>query len=346
MYSVVLIMMLLGGYFSQAQTVQFSQYYFSPLTVNPAMTGTQRHLFAGVTHRSQWRNLERPYNASMASLVLPLVSHGRRPRHIGGIGLAVNNETAGVGHTYRALGVQVAAAYNLAFDRKQVHRLSLGLQGGYHQRRLTAGSLQWGSQFDPEIGFNPDITPSLGTLRDKLGFPSFSTGAVYFFNPQRKFLLHRFSAFTGLAVANLNRPTNSFFSEAPSQEPMILRWHTGWEVPLTTSTRLLPHVLTVYSTDQQYHINLGAYLHYTVASLPQKNAADVQILTGAWYRWNDAWIVTGGVSYREYLLGVSYDFNTRPIAAQALTGGAFEISFAYRGIGKRSAFKKYSTPMI
>ena len=328
-----------------AQSAMFSQYYFSPINVNPALLGTSSHLKVGVQHRSQWRNLDNPHQASMLSVAKP-VTLPKATQPTGGIGLSLINESVGANRFYRSFGINLGAAYNLALDRKRTQQLSFGLLGGFTQRRLNLGQLRWGSQYDPSVGYNPEITPSVGLLNDQVSFATFSAGVVYYYNPSRELLLRRLSGFTGFSVSNLNRPYSSFYRTDQTREARVLRWHGGLEIPLSMSVKLLPQVLVAYRDAQQHHINTGAYLHYSLSPSARAEEESLRLLTGAWYRWNDSWVASAGMSYRNYLLAVSYDFNIQPVAVHAFRGGAFEVSLAYRWFTKNRTLRNFSTPMI
>jgi type IX secretion system PorP/SprF family membrane protein len=258
----------------------------------------------------------------------------------------VVNETVGTDRFYRATGINLGAAYNLSLNQRQTRLLSFGLQGGFTQRRLYLDRLQWGSQYDPAVGYNPEISPSIETLNDRVGFATFTAGLTYHYNPSRELLLRRVSGFSGLAVANLNRPYSSFRQTDRSQEELLVRWHSGLEFPVSPSVRLLPQLLVAYRDAQQYHVNVGTYVHYAFSPPYQATDQHLQLLAGAWYRWNDSWVTSAGLSYQNYLLAVSYDFNTQPVAVGAFRGGAFEVSLAYRWFGKKVRLRNFSTPMI
>lgn len=300
---------------------------------------------AGVQHRSQWRNLEHPHRASKLSVANPV----RLPKALyqtGGVGLSLVDESVGDHRYYRSWNVQLGAAYNVRMDRKQNHQLSFGLQGGFSQRTINTSQLRWGSQYDPMIGYNPEIAPSIASFNDKVSFANFAAGLIYFYNPSRELLLHRISGFTGFSVANLNRPYSSFNQTDKTREALTLRWHSGLEVPLSGSVKLLPQMLVAYRNAQQYHINVGTYVHYSLAQSSLPDERELQLLAGAWYRWNDSWVASAGVSHRNYLLAVSYDFNTQPVAVNAFRGGAFEVSLAYRWFNKKHSRRNFATPMI
>ena len=344
-YPLLTLAYLLSAGAASAQSAMFSQYYFSPMNISPAMLGSPSDLTVGLQHRTQWRNLDNPYLASMLSVVKPVATPGAPQRQRGGIGLSVVNESTGATRLYQSLGVHLGAAYNLDLDQAHTHRFSLGLQGGFTQRRLNTNQLRWGSQYDPIVGYSAEIAPSPGSLNDRVGFASFAAGIVYYYNPTRELLLRRVSGFAGLAVSNINRPFGSF-NDGGAREARILKGHGGIEIPLSPSVRLLPQVLVAYRSTQRYHANVGSYVHYRLSQSPLPSEEALQLMAGAWYRWDDSWVASAGFSYRRYRLAVSYDFNTQPVAVDAFGGGAFEVSLAYRWLNRQIKFRNFSTPMI
>ena len=328
-----------------AQSAMFSQYYFSPMNVNPALLGTQPHATIGAQHRSQWRNLERPYQASMFSVVKP-VTLPTAAQQTGGIGVTLVNESVGTNRLYRSLEANLGAAYNLSLDRERTRLLSFGLQGGFTQRRLNPGQLRWGSQYDPTVGYDPNRISSVGVLNERVSFASFSAGLVYYYNPSQELLLRRVSGFAGLSVSNLNRPYTSFSPVDRARASRTLRGHAGLTFPLSPTVKVLPQALVVYRDAQQSHVNVGSYVHYLLSPSRQPKEKSLELLAGAWYRWSDSWVASAGLSYHRYLLAVSYDFNTQPVATHAFRGGAFEVSLAYRWFTKQRMLRNFSTPMI
>src|SRR3978361_701326 len=62
----VLVFLFLTAYSAFAQDPQLSQYYNSPLTLNPALAGTGIDTRVGVNYRLQWPSLGSPYSTFSA----------------------------------------------------------------------------------------------------------------------------------------------------------------------------------------------------------------------------------------------------------------------------------------
>src|ERR1035437_9240949 len=75
-YAILLFAICTG--FTYAQDIHFSQYYASPLTLNPALTGLVNGVFrASLNYRNQWFNIPTqntiaPYQTYQASFDMPL----------------------------------------------------------------------------------------------------------------------------------------------------------------------------------------------------------------------------------------------------------------------------------
>jgi type IX secretion system PorP/SprF family membrane protein len=331
-----------------AQSLIFSQYYFSPSNLNPALVGLEKDLFFGVNHRSQWRDLRVPYNASLFTFTYPFYVAKPKLYHAGGIALSVSQETAGSNQLYRSVRGQLSAAYNLRLDYENRNILAFGLQGGLVRNSIDDSHLQWGSQFNELVGFDPGISPSLGQLNERISYPAFSTGIAW--HHRAKEVLYpgnnkrKYSGFIGLSVANLNRPNTAHFSAYTSKAPSIYTAHGGVEHQVR-NIQLSYQALWI-KAGNAYHINLGAYITYALNNSRHPNFSSLSLLLGSWYRVQDAFVLSMGLQAKKFSTVVSYDFNKKVNAADnTLSGGAYEVSVSYRIPGKINN-KQYGIPLM
>ena len=106
---------------ASAQDPMFSQFYSAPLYLNPAMAGAETNMIVGVNYRTQWTNLQFPYQTGQVSFTYPLITNASTRKHIGGIGGSVFNEMAGQNHNFKTYGILLGGAYNLQFDKWRKH---------------------------------------------------------------------------------------------------------------------------------------------------------------------------------------------------------------------------------
>ncbi|WP_353196072.1 type IX secretion system membrane protein PorP/SprF [Parapedobacter defluvii] len=112
------------------QNIQFTQYVFNSMSVNPAYAGYKEELFAQLGLRSQWVDLEGAPQTGVLSVDGLFDLYGAR-RHGGGLQIMADQ-----------LGPQTATsaylnyAFRLRLDREDTQRLSFGVGAGVTQYSL------------------------------------------------------------------------------------------------------------------------------------------------------------------------------------------------------------------
>lgn len=126
------------------QQIQFSQYVFNPLTVNPAYAGYRGDVYVSSIFRRQWVNIPgAPESAALS---------------VDGVRLK-NNESVGWGFQLLAdkLGPQNATsfygnyAYRIQLDHEDTKRLCLGIGFGATQYRVDGNALKYVDENDQAI---------------------------------------------------------------------------------------------------------------------------------------------------------------------------------------------------
>ncbi|WDF67708.1 type IX secretion system membrane protein PorP/SprF [Sphingobacterium oryzagri] len=158
--------LLLGLHSSAQQSIQFTQYIFNSISVNPAYTGYKEEWFAQTGLRSQWTGWQgapRTGTISVDGVLDPI-----NKRH--GVGLQLSNDRLGA---QDATSIYANYALRLQLDNDDTQRLALGVAVGVTQYGLDGNKLQEIDPGDVAIpngkisSWNPDI---------RLG--------VYYYNPK------------------------------------------------------------------------------------------------------------------------------------------------------------------
>ena len=79
----VKLVVMLGLIFSNfvySQDPHFSQYYETPLQINPAMTGVNGDLRVLANYRDQWRSVSKPFTTYAFSIEAKMKSSRWKPR--------------------------------------------------------------------------------------------------------------------------------------------------------------------------------------------------------------------------------------------------------------------------
>lgn len=182
--SLYLLLCLLWQVDIKAQDPHFSQYFTSPMTINPALTGKEVSDWrAGLNTRSQWwGGAVKPYYTMTASLEksIPL---GSNEQHYWGLGAMVVSDQSNGGllkNNYFSL----SAAYHLGLDGEGKHLLGAGLTGTYANRVLDPGKFQFQSQLG-SMGFQRDIPSNDPVNVAKNQYFDVSAGLHYSYNGDR-----------------------------------------------------------------------------------------------------------------------------------------------------------------
>lgn len=120
------------------QRVQFTQYMYDGLVLNPAYAGADEALSLTFITRDQWSGLKGAPNSQT------LTGHTLFKKKNVGVGLTINNEQIGV---HRNLNVSTSYAYHLNLDETSF--LSFGLQAGINNLRSDYGSILGEAGNDP-----------------------------------------------------------------------------------------------------------------------------------------------------------------------------------------------------
>lgn len=219
--SVVLLFLLLSaGRLAAQQNIQFSQYVFNSLSVNPAYAGYKEEWFAQLALRSQWMGVEGAPKTGVISIDGILDPRDRKM----GLGFQVTSDKIG---PQFATSVTANYAYRLQLDGDDTKRLSFGIGAGVVQYNLNGNVLnttEGGDQalaLDKESRLKPDL---------RLG--------IYY---NSNFLYLGFSlldAFSGSQVSITS--TSSSFNIARSRHAYFM---AGGLVNLSPEMRLRPSML-------------------------------------------------------------------------------------------------------
>ncbi len=316
-----------------AQDTQLTQFYASPLTLNPALTGAFEGKYrVGAAYRDQWRKVvENP---------IKTFSVGGDFRFKGplksikddavGLGLVFFNDKTGV-IDFSTTQIAVSLAYHKALDNRDRQFLSLGVQGGLTQRNVNYEALNFHDEFNGSDGY------TLGTGEElppnNFSYADYNVGLNYTAKFGRS---GRF--FAGGAMHHFNRPRAVFIegSNAEKNDRLFVRYsgQVSAYIPFKRNNRaaIAPRVL--FAT-QGPHLQVNAGTNFRFA-MGQYGSSAVHI--GGWARpvrskdgfALDAVVALLGFEINNVLFGLSYDLNLNALAVNQRQG-AFEITIAYLG---------------
>ena len=319
-----------------AQDIHFSQFYMSPLNLNPALTGVLNcKTRMVVNYRNQWSPalVSNAYNTYSASYDQK-VAVGRTDYF--GIGGTLWGDVAGESRFGTTQGrLSMSYAKRMGGYRQSAKYLVIGADAAVTQRRIKDNELRWPTQHDGNGGWNSTIDPNEPFLdSNNLDFLFADLGAgILFFNVMDK----RNNYYVGLAMSHLNQANISFYQSVVSLYSK-LTVHAGGQFELKPKISILPGVVAFFQGEQR-EINLGTSLRFAMGASRTQNQS-WQI--GGWYRigtkdtgglHSDALILSTRFNSGQFGIGFSYDSTVSKFSQAANFNGAFEFSLSYEICG-------------
>jgi type IX secretion system PorP/SprF family membrane protein len=317
-------MMLAGS--AIAQDVHFTQYFTSPLTLNPAMTGlVAEDLRFAANYRTQWSAVSsNPYVTGSASYDMAMLKGKLPAGDAMGIGLMVQYDKSGTGGlTNTTAGLSLA--YHKAFGYDRLQHLSIGIQAYYVSKTLDFKKLTFEDEFNYPTGtFNPGTTHE-NFPKTSIGYSDINGGLMYSGR-----VADHVTAYIGYSYYHLTQPVETFLSDNHT----IHSRHTGYlggSFEMNENTVLYTSAL-YQSQASATEFLVGAAVGFVLnPGHDQEYARNTIFYLGGWYRYGDAIAPYIGIEWSKMRLGVSYDVNVSSFTPATGGAGAYEISLIYFG---------------
>jgi type IX secretion system PorP/SprF family membrane protein len=334
--NLLLALSLLSCSLLQAQDIHFSQFYLSPLNLNPAMTGVMNCNIRLVgNYRNQWASVLKNNAYSTYSFSYDQKIPVGRYDYFG-VGGTFWGDRAGEAEFATTTG-KISGSYSkrMGGGRKDAHYLVVGAEAGLAQRSIDFLKLRWGTQHDGQGGFCPTC-PTFEENnfdQDNFLFADLAAGLLWFsvFDANN-------NLYVGGAYHHLNRANQSFNSDVKEYLYSKFTFHAGGEFEVSPRLGLVPGVVGMLQGPSM-QINAGTSLKFNLNN-PRTNTGNHQAFQlGAWARvankfesgvLTDAVILSTRFDYNQFSLGFSYDVNISALRPASSNNGAFEFALIYK----------------
>lgn len=323
LYLFVTAILLLNA--ATAQDPNFSQFFVSPLTLNPALTGKFNGDFriAG-NYRDQWPAISKAFITSTASFDLPVLRNRISELDTWGVGvMAMTDKTAnGILSTNM---IAITTAYHKGLDEDGLHQIGLGFQGTYNTKRLDGTKLHFENELDDLGGWTRASGETVDGREFNLNYFDLSVGALYNGSTDgyNNFYL-------GVSGYHLNKPKESFGGDVTYTLNPRVTAHAGGAIPLDEESTKTIYLSALYSRQAGATNVVGGGAVGLTMNEDQDNPTT--FYAGLWSRFNnvnDALIPYLGLEFGGFRLGASYDVNISSLKTASQSRGGIEISLIY-----------------
>jgi type IX secretion system PorP/SprF family membrane protein len=319
----------LSAYKTQAQDTHFSQFYFSPLTMNPALAGAFNGNVRLITnYRDQWQSVTTPYKTFAFSCDMGMF---KKKVSSGFLGAGISFLSDKAGDSELGLNqANLSLAYHVQVSG--YNSLSAGIQCGYAQRNINFEKLTWDNQFDGS-SYNSALPSNENTMSNNLSYLDLGAGLQWTYAKGEMYSTANTQLYmnAGISVFHLNQPNISFNSTSKDNLPLKLVMHSAFQIGIKNSRiSLAPSFLFMQQGSLQ-NIVVGTLIRYKLIEESKytgfiKGAA---ISFGGHYRTGDAFIPSVQLEIAQYAIGISYDINTSNLKNASYGKGGIEFSLRF-----------------
>ncbi|CAF3758510.1 unnamed protein product [Rotaria sp. Silwood1] len=304
---------------AKAQDPHFSQFFASPLTLNPAFTGkfNGNYRVAG-NYRNQWPEINNAFVTGTASIDFHLFENRMKSGDMFGAGfmfLTDNSANSAVKMNYGSGSL----AFHKTMDEDANKQFSIGLQGTYSNFLINTSKLVFEDQLTT-LGFTGQSKELIAGQTLQTSYFDANAGLLFTsFNPE-----NNSNYYLGLSMYHVNKPTINLSGTNFSLNPRYTL-HAGGFYAFSDAVGL--HLSGLHSSQGGTTETVVGGAFQLTASTDATNP--IYVYAGSWLRLNDALIPYIGLEYSNTRLGVSYDVNTSSLKTASVSKGGIEVSLIF-----------------
>lgn len=324
---------------TMAQDKHFTQFYASPQTLNPALTGAYNGKYRiGMNYRDQWRAvLDEPIStyAFSGDLKYELDYNASSQKDFFALGVLFFSDRVAK-YDLNTNQVALTLAYQKALSKQYNQYLSIGYQIGVSQKNINYEDIFFEDQFNNIDGYTLNTSETLPS--NNFGYADMGLGLNYSLQPTDHVQISM-----GGSLYHFNSVNVSFWKKSDDASPGLVKkdiqhikyaFQAASTIQLKPKIRLSPRVL-FSAQGGHWESNLGANVRFAFNSFTPSG-----FYLGSWIRpvrfedgaGIDALVLFTGIDYDSFLFGLSYDANFTDLVQDQKGIGAFEFSVTFLGL--------------
>lgn len=303
----------------QAQDPHFSQFFASPLSLNPALTGRfDGTLRVAGNYRNQWPTIDNAFKTYTASVDFAILQNQVRELDRWAVGIMALGDQQADGvlkNTYYGL----STAYHIGLDQDGYHQVAVGFQGTYAQKRLNTANLKFEDQLRSD-GFSGITSEIFNPANVNINYFDLNAGIMF-----SGVTSGDISYYAGGSIYHINKPSESFIGADYSLQQRYTG-HVGAYFPVGVNSVF--HATALYQSQAgASETVIGGAFGFNANPTDEYNPTN--LYAGSWYRFGDALIPYLGLEFGSFRFGASYDVNISNLKSVSQSRGGFEVSLIY-----------------
>jgi type IX secretion system PorP/SprF family membrane protein len=319
-----MILAIFSGIKLYAQDPHFSQYFASPMTLSPALTGR------GVTdwrlssvYRTQWwMSYGVPFTTTTVSVEKNMTA-GRDNKNNLGFGISMLSDASN-GGLLKNNYFSFAGAYHVAFDEEGKTMLSGGIMATYANRLLDPNRFEFQDQYG-SMGFQRSV-PSADPVTVLSNNYWDANAGLHF---SRDFTSWGYDA--GAAIYHLSRPSEGAYGNFDYSISPRYSLQGGVHVNFKNNNRLNARLISEIQGQNSIFTLGGVY------GLDLGDDTFKSFDLGLWHRFGDAFYPYAGISGANWQAGISYDIVVSQVKTAYNAVQSMEFSLVWQFKSKKLA---------
>jgi len=314
--STIIIVLFLKFNFGTSQDIHYSQFYNSPININPAQVG----IFNGDTRvnaslRDQWRGVPVPWTTVSISYDRKFIKYNSKKSFFSA-GLLYNYDRQGDAQI-SFNNLNLALSYTRLLNENNI--LTGGLMLGFASRGFDPEELTWDRQW-----VNGELFTSIQSGEsfdmERVNFLENALGINYRYQKST-----RTKVDFGVGAYHILQPESNFYSNSTQKLPRRYSLSAIGSVKLTDKLDLQVNVM--HQIQEKYNETILGALGRVY--LNEKRGKVTTLELGLGYRTNHALFPTLGIRYNQFYFSGSYDIDLSDFGSEHGKNGGPEVHFRY-----------------
>lgn len=301
----------------KAQDPHFSQFFASPLTLNPALTGKfDGQVRLAANYRNQWPSIPNAYETYSGSIDFSILKKIVPKGDVLGIGFSGLSDQSGNNILDLNYG-SVSLSYHKALDEDGYNTIGAGFQATYTSLSIDLNKATFEDQLT-QNGFT-GVTSEVFSNGTNQNYFDMSAGLLFSGSSDG---VNNY--YFGASLYHINRPSTGFLDKNWILLPRTTI-HGGISMPLNDQLSIDASAISQFQ-NQANETLIGAALS---ANVNGDTYNPTSVYAGSWIRFGDAIIPYIGIEFNGLRIGGSYDINTSSLKAATQSQGGMELSLIY-----------------